>query len=302
MSIRQFQQEFTGGMSAPVYLLHSPEDFLLYEALSAIKERNGGDDAFNFNIYDFKSSDDSAPVEQIVDTLNTLPFLAERRTVALKNIQKLAKKEAKKLEEYLSNPSPTSLLVMLHEGAAPKFFDPAALRSVKIIALTVQEKEIPLWLKANAKKKGIALTDKAVEFLITIVGTDLGMLAAEVEKLTYWDKTGAIDVTDIKGTVYSGVECSAFDLADALRQGNATEVFRTCENIVRNQEPQMVLGALNYQYARQMAQAGPGKGTVAVEVFRLLHEADVAIKTSHRYVLEDLLVKLLRRKGGKGAV
>ncbi|MFO0752452.1 MAG: DNA polymerase III subunit delta [Thermodesulfovibrionales bacterium] len=315
MSIRQFQQELSQGLRSPIYLFHSPEDFLLYEAFASIREQQDKGDVFNFDVYDCKSSDDVAPMEQIVDTLNTLPFLAGRRTVVLKNLQKLAKKEAKKLEAYLAAPSPASLLIMLHEGASPKLFEAAALKGVKMIALTVQEKEIPLWITSHAKEKGLTLTGEAVDYLITVAGTDLGMLSAEIEKLSCWSASGSIGVEELKGTVYAGAEYSAFDLTDALAAGDAREVFRIAQGLLTSQEPQMVLGALNYQLSRQLSretvpqpsrplpqQKAPQNSseencTGACEVFKLLHEADAAVKTSHKFVLEDLLLKLLRRKG-----
>ncbi|MCC6346625.1 MAG: hypothetical protein IT388_05495, partial [Nitrospirales bacterium] len=176
----------------------------------------------------------------------------------------------------------------------------------------VQEKEIPLWLTARAGKKGITLTDEAVEYLITVAGTDLGMLSAEIEKLSYWNASGSIGVEELRGTVYAGAEYSAFDLTDALAKGDAKEVFRIVQGLLASQEPQMVLGALNYHISRQISRQLSGRpvphnssgedSTVAGEVFRLLHEADAAVKTSHKFVLEDLLVKLLRRKGKSRAV
>ena len=296
MSLHQFQQELAKGLPSPVYLFHSSEAFLLYEAFSAIRELFQGGDACNFNAYDMKSPDEDVPVEQIVDVLNTLPFLSKRKTVVIKNVQKLSKAETKKAEAYLANPSPSTLLVMLHEGAAPKLFDSSVLKGIKMIAVAVQEKEIPLWIRMNAKKKGITLTDKAIEYLISFAGTDLGMLYSEIEKLSCCDASKAIDVDDIRGTVYSGADYNAFDLVDALKRGDAREVFGIFESVMRNQDPQMLLGALNYQYARQNASYGamqrrPGAGGV----FRLLHEADAAVKTSHKYVIEGLLVKLLRK-------
>lgn len=79
MSIRQFQQELSRGMPSRVYLLYSSDDFLLYEALSAIKEQCSDAVGFNFDVYDIKSPDDTIPVEQIVDIVNTMPFISARR-------------------------------------------------------------------------------------------------------------------------------------------------------------------------------------------------------------------------------
>ncbi len=294
MSIKQFQQELSRGMPSPVYLLYSSEDFLLYGALSAIKEQCSDASGFNFEVYDIKSPDDTIPVEQIVDIVNTMPFISARRTVVINNVQKLAKKDLQKLEAYLLNPADTALLVMLHSGAAPKLFGAAASGSIKTIALTVQEKELPMWIKEQARQKKVRLTDSAVEYLITMDGTDLGMLYAEIEKLACFISDRVIDVADLRSIIYSGVEYTAFDLLDALKIKDAKEVFRIFENVTKNQEPQMLLGALNYYYARQGSAYRQKDASGPVPTIRLLHEADIAIKSSHKYVIEDLLVKLLR--------
>lgn len=296
MSIRQFHQELSRGLPSLVYLLYSSEDFLLFEAFSAIKEQYSDAVGFNFDVYDIKSPDDTVPVEQIVDVLNTMPFISSRKVVVVLNIQKLAKKDVEKLDDYLHNPADTALLVLFHSGGAPKLFSSKAAGSMKAIALTVQESDLPSWVKEKAAQKKVSLTDKAVEYLIAVAGTDLGMLSAEIEKLACFVSGRTIDAADLRGIVYSGAEYNAFDLLDALKRKNTREVFRIFESVIKDQEPQMLLGALNYYYGRSghgpsASEKGRRSGPGTIE---LLHEADVAIKTSHRYVIEDLLVKLLK--------
>ncbi|MCL4457884.1 MAG: DNA polymerase III subunit delta [Nitrospirae bacterium] len=293
MSIKQFQQELSKELPSPVYLFYSSEDFLLHEALSVIRDRYQGADAFNFDVFDIKSPDDAKPVEQIVDVLNTLPFLSERRVVVIQNIQKMPKKDAKKIEDYISAPSNTSLLVMLFEGTSPKLFDASASKNMKTIGMSVPEKDIPLWIKGRAKGKGVELADKAVEYLINCVGTDLGMLSAEIEKFSSWN-TSRVDMDDIKGMVYAGAEYSAFDLVNALRNKDKKEVFRIFENVNKNTEPQMLLGALNWQYANLRSRSQGREERSFNRIFRLLHEADAGIKTSKSHVMEDLLIQLLK--------
>ncbi|MGD0281012.1 MAG: DNA polymerase III subunit delta [Dissulfurispiraceae bacterium] len=298
MSIKQFQQELSREMPSPVYLLYSSEDFLLYESFSSIKEKYGDAVGLNFDVYDMKSADDTVPVEQLVDVLNTMPFASARRIVVIFNIQKLAKKDVQKIEAYLLNPAATALLVMLHTGAPPKLFSAAAQGTMKVIAVSVQEKDIPMWIKEQAKQKKVSLTDGAVEYLIAAAGTDLGLLSAEIEKLACFSSDRVIDIADLRSIVYSGAEYNAFDLIDALKKKNKVAAFRIFESVTNNQEPQMLLGALNYYYGRQRSgfqQGASGKSHVGPGgTIRLLHEADLAIKTSHKYVIEDLLVKLLK--------
>ena len=294
MSIKQLQQEISKGLPQRVYLFHSTEDFLLYESLTAIKEKSTDSDAFNFDVFDLKSPDFNMTIDQIIDVMNTLPFLSARKTVIIRNVQKLSKKDLKKLEGYVANPAATTLLVMLHEGKAPKLFDASATRDLKPISVNLQEQDMPSWVKERAKEKGIKFTDKAVEYLICYAGTDPGMLSSEIEKFASWNTSEAIDADDIKGIVYAGAEYDAFDIINALGKRDLKEVFRIFESINKNTDPQMLLGALNWQYSSMLARSQKKDQGKFRRIFRLLHEADIANKTSRQFVLEDLFVKLLR--------
>jgi DNA polymerase-3 subunit delta len=296
LSLRQFQQESEKGFPAPVYLLYSAESFLLYEAASVLKDAFQDPAQFNFETLDIASSDEKLPAEKIIDILNTLPFLVQRKTFILRNIQKWTKKEAQKFGEYLKNPSPSTLLVMLFEGTSPDLFSTELMKSVKSIALNVSEREIPQWIKERAGKMGISFTPAAIECLISVAGTDLGMLHAEIEKFSSTERARVIDVDEVRAIVYAGAEYGAFDLVNALSKRDSRNVFRIYENISRTMEPQMLLGALNWQYSSSYARAKmPGLNNEKLEkIFALLHEADMAVKTSHSHVMEDLLVKLLK--------
>ncbi len=296
MSLRQFQQESEKGFPSPVYLLHSTESFLLYESIIVLKGLFQDPALFNFETIDIASSDEKLPSEKIIDILNTLPFLAQRKTLVLRNIQKWTKKEAQKFGEYLKKPSPSTLLIMIFEGTNADIFEPSLMKNVKTIALSVSEREIPVWIKERAAKKRLSFTSAALECLISFAGTDLGMLHAEIEKFSSSEEARVVDIDELRGVVYAGAEYGAFDLATALAKKDEAAVFRIYENISRTMEPQMLMGALNWQYSSSYARAkmqGLDKKKLD-RVFTLLHEADMAVKTSHSHVMEDLLVKLLK--------
>ncbi len=63
-------------------------------------------------------------------------------------------------------------------------------------------------VKNQARSKGITLGDQAVETLVTEVGTDLGLLHAEVEKLAMAGYP-ASERNVLKEIVYSGAEYGA---------------------------------------------------------------------------------------------
>jgi len=296
LSLKQFQQESEKGFPSPVYLIHSSESFLLYDALTLLNKLFLDPASFNFETIDIASADEKLPAEKIIDILNTLPFLAGRKTVVLRNIQKMSKKEAQKLAEYIKAPSPSSLLVMLFEGTSPDIIDSANAKAMKTIALNVSEREIPVWIKERAARKGILFTPSAIEYIIGVVGTDLGMLHSEIEKFSSSDSIRTIDVEAVKGVVYAGAEYGAFDLVNALVRKDAHSVFRMYENISKTMEPQMLLGAINWQYSSSYARAKmPGMDKKKLDkIFVRLHEADMAVKTSHSHAMESLLFDLLK--------
>jgi DNA polymerase III subunit delta len=296
LSLKQFRQEIDKGFPAPVYLLYSTESFLLYEALTDIKGLFQDPELFNIEFIDLASADEKLPAEKIMDILNTLPFFGSKRIVTLRNVQKWTKKEAQKFSDYLRRPSEYAQLLMLFEGARPDIFDPAALSAVKSIALTVSEGEIPAWINEKAVGKNIKFTPRAIECLITVAGSDLGMLHSEIEKFALSHANRVVDADDVRYIVYAGAEYDAFDLANALARKDSAKVFRIFENLGRTVDPVMLLGALNWQYSNSGS-----RGSLPVmdkeklrKVYLLLHEADMAVKTSHSHVIEDLLVKLMK--------
>jgi DNA polymerase-3 subunit delta len=296
MSVRQFQEELRKALPHPVYLLHSTEEFLLYEALSLIRRELGGSDLFNFEVFDADSPDSPVTMEQVLDALNTLPMMAPRRTVVLRNVQSVPKKEIRELGAYMESPSGTTLLVILFSGKLSKGFELSGHRGVRTIPLFVGEAELPRWIKAKGSRLGKSFSDAAAQLLIESVGTDLGMLNSEVEKFASF-AGDAVDVDEVKAVVYAGIEHSGFDLVRALMRGDRKEVFRIHSTLSRSVEPHQLIGALNWQFRKLWE--GIETGNTAEErkfsiIFRLLHEADVALKTSHEHVIEDVLVKLLK--------
>ncbi len=184
MSIKAFYSELKKGLKAPAYLLHADDAALLKEAVLEAKASIPKEELdFKYHPYDLDSPDNSAPLEHIIDTLNTVPFMGGRQTVTLENLHKLKAAEQKPLTLYLASPSPDSVLLMTYVGKPRKTLV-TKLKGAKAISVGIMEKDIPFWVKERAARKGVELTRDAIEYLIGTVGSDAGLLAAEVEKFT----------------------------------------------------------------------------------------------------------------------
>ncbi len=171
------------GELAPVYYLYGPEDTLKDEAVRALVDR-----AVDPSLRDFNFDQRSAAqldAEDIHALCRTLPMLAERRVVLLRDVEgwKRKTKGRGELLRYLTRPSAETLLIMV-QGSGEEIED----KELADPAYTVRFDRLPpdrarKWLLLRAGKAGLALAPEAAEHLVLSVGSDLGALGSELEKL-----------------------------------------------------------------------------------------------------------------------
>jgi DNA polymerase-3 subunit delta len=295
MSYKNLLDEIKKGLPSHSYLLGSSDRFLHAEAVSLIKGLVPPEELdFNFQSFDMLASEqEKTALDQILDVLNTIPFFGGRKSVVVENAQKIVKKDLKKLENYLQSPSGSSVLVLLYEGSLKKDAK-ESFRGIKQISLDIRESDMPAWIAEKAKLKGLNLTGDAAQYLLAVIGPDLGMLSTEIEKLTLVGKPD-IEKGDIAEIIEGKRIFGAFDLINAIRDRNKEKVFRIYSILRETEEPYGLLGALNWQYAQMLGEKNsPKERNYLYEVFRLLNSADIGIKTGGFYPFELLLVKLLR--------
>ena len=291
--MKHFITEVEKGLKSPVYFLTADDPFLLKEAsMMAVGTIPSGERAFSATVFDLESIDESLSLEQILDVANTIPFMAGKRIVVIENVQGLAKKDLASLDTYISNPSPSTVLILLHRGN-PKALWKEPIKRTKSILLDIRQQDLPLWIKEKARQKGLDITRNAIEYLIGMVGPDAGLLSSELEKFTLIGKS-TIDTGDIAPLVRGGSDYDVFDLVNALRDKDAERAFVVAKNLQETQEPYGLLGAINWHYSR-MALGDKGRTSSFDRVFQLLNEADIRIKTTGgTFPLEYLLIRLLR--------
>ena len=298
MSIKAFYTELKKGLPAPAYVLNAADAAMLKEAIMEVRASVPEEERdFKYHSYDLDSTDDPTPLEHIIDTLNTVPFMGGRQTVTIENLHKLKAADQKPLIAYLESPSPDSALVLTYSGKPRKtMLD--KLKGAKNIPIGINERDLPFWVKERANKRGVELTNGAIEYLIGTVGTDAGLLAAEVEKFvsmvpgTSGDsgKMTKLGKDDIASLITGSGESTPWQLTDALKAGQAEKAFGVYAILKQTMEPYSLLGVLNWHYGK--TKMSPKE---KVRVFGLLNDADLQVKSSGgAYPLEHLLAQLLQ--------
>ncbi|MEW6162844.1 MAG: DNA polymerase III subunit delta [Nitrospirota bacterium] len=294
MSFQAFLNEADKGLPSPVYLLYASDPFLNREAIGAIKKLvPEGEREFNLHIFDFLlEADEKTSFEQILDVANTAPFFGTRRFVVfLGNLQRLSKKDLKRLDAYVCNPAPGSVLLIFHEGALKKEMRDR-FRGLETLSLDMRETEIPSWIEHRVRLKGLEISDDVADYMLGLIGPDLGLLSAEIEKISLLGKQ-RVCVDDISGIIDGEGFYSPFDLVEALGEKNAEKVFRIYKALIETTKDYSLIGVLNWLYGRKKPLSLQAEKLAGV--FEILNRADIDIKSSGRdFPMEYLLIKLLR--------
>ncbi len=311
---KALQKEFQNGLSHPLYFVWSEESCFLDDVLPKFVEVVIASNPMDFNYDVFDSSTD---IHEIIDTVSTLPFMAPRRLVVLKDFHQIPAAGVKLMMPYFNEPADSTCMVILSQKAPKK----SLKVNWKDFSMNIKDYEIPSWLKQFALKKGMKLTNDAVDNLIEYVGYELGLLIMEIEKLALSEKS-TVTGKDIIASTSMMRKYSTFDLVDSLIAGQKTRAFRILKTIVGGNpyHAPVVLGTLNWHY-KQFYSLWQNKGRRPMKmrektyralmkylpsfnegdffnIFKGLHEADIGIKTSGRpeLVLEVLLIKLLQKE------
>ncbi len=310
---KALDREIEKRLPAPLYFIWSEEAYFLDNALARFIETviASGPKDFNYDAFD-----SSANPQEILNAASTLPVMAQRRLVVLKDFHQFPAAAVKALRPYMDTPSESTCMAILSQKA-PK----AALKfKWKVFPLNIKERDVPAWLKHIADRRGIRLTSDAIDCLIESVGYETGVLMMEIEKLSL---SGLKTITgeEIMTSTCSMRKFSSFDLVDSLIAGRKTRAFRILKVMLTGSamEAPLILGTLNWHY-RQFYSLWQNKGKRPIKmrektyrallkylpsfdedhffhIFQSLHEADSGVKTSGRpeLVLEVLLIKLLQK-------
>ena len=278
--MKGFLGELQKGLKSPAYVLYSEDPSMLKEALACVRRTvPGAERDFLYHAFDAEAERSMA---EAVSALYTVPFFGGRKVVAVENCQRLPKKELALLGDYLSKPSPDSVLIMLFKAKRPPEMPGAGLFPVDI-----RDSELPSWLRQRASTAGFSLSEDAVDYLLGEIGPEPGLLLSEIEKLASIGKP-VVSREDVAGLIRGDGGYDAFKLTDALKKKDRDKVLRIYRALSETTDAQSLLGLINYQYTK--AGADP-------RVFEILSETDIALKSSGSfYPLEYLLLRLLEEQ------
>ena len=118
--------------------------------------------------------------------------------------------------------------------------------------------KFPQWIAERGSELGLVVTEDAAHALFERLGPDQRRLVRELEKLAcYAPEGGRVDRETVEALTVSDLEVKAYELADAVIEGDRERALRVCEDMrERGEEIMHILFAI----LRQLRQAREGGG------------------------------------------
>ena len=248
MSAEKIIAEWKKKVFKPVYWLEGEEEFFIDEVVDYAENHilSPADAGFNLSVFYGKDAEWAA----VVNACRRYPMFAERQVVLLKEAQ--AMRDIDKLEGYIENPQPSTVLVVSYKEKkvdgrsrlAKVIKEKGELLSTK----KLYDNQLPEWALEIVRRKGFTISQKALLLLIDHIGNDLNRISAELDKLSV-NIVNHREITedDIESYVGISKEYNVFELQNALARKDLAGCIRIIQYFESNPKAapiQLVLPAL----------------------------------------------------------
>ncbi len=331
MKYQDFIKSIIAGKIAPVYFFYGEESYLIEEGVDKIQSKFVTPGSVNFNRDIFYGDDSDA--SQIVNTALSIPMLAERRVVIVRNFSRISQGGKERILKYSRHPSPQSILILISSTVdfRKKIYIGFKETAQLVECRPLYDNQVPVYLQHYTRDRGKTIRIDAIKLLQAKLGNSLRDLINETEKLIHFvrDKN-EISVDDVEQLVGISRNYNIFQLWDALGTKELSKSLLILRQMLETGEsPVFIVSSLTNYFLRlwriqelkrknvndngigkvlhihpyfltsiiQQAKSYSGQGIK--NIMELLLTADTQLKTSYqipKIVLELLIFRILNKK------
>ncbi|HQX33585.1 MAG: DNA polymerase III subunit delta [Dokdonella sp.] len=212
----------------PVWLIAGAEHLLAMEAADRLRARARELGYLEREIHDVDARFDW---NELAMAGASMSLFASKRLIELRMPSgKPGKEGSAAISAWCANPPPDTLLLIscqewskAHEGA---WFNAVEKVGVALPIWPLKREEMPGWIAARLKARGIKAHPDAIELLVERVEGNLLAAAQEIDKLSLLIGEGVLNVETLEASVADDARFDAFRLTDAAIAGDAARALR----------------------------------------------------------------------------
>ncbi len=228
-------------MNRNCYLFYGNDHFLIKKETDLVFQEN----EIDLKTVEFYDAEEEG-IDAAITSAMTLPFLADKKGVVIKNAlflagkTKLADPEAEKLINFCNMKSEETILVIQVteeqidlKNRLAKFLS----KNIMVKKFIINDKSFDVYdyVKKELAKHNLKIQPFALSQFINRANTNMDNLNNELQKLIYYayDKN-EIDADTVFAIVSREIEDNVFDLVNALLENNKEKVFKVYYDLIEH--------------------------------------------------------------------
>lgn len=236
-----------------IYILSGQDDFSIAQALETIKKELGDESSLAMSTTTLDGQ--QLTQEELKTVCETIPFMTGKRLVIVEGLlgrfesgartkrQTKTTRKSKKQEEaevftnYLVGDIPETTILVLIDGVIsgdnPVLKSLAGKATTRNFALP-RDAKLREWVQKRVKDEGGEISSQAVQLLARFVGSNLWIMASEIEKLLLYTNGRKIEEDDIQAAVGYNQQATVFNMVDAILEFKAEQAEMMLEHLFKN--------------------------------------------------------------------
>ena len=246
------------GEVKPIYFLMGEEPYFVDKIADHIEENLLQEEEKGFNQMVLYGRDVS--IEDIVGNAKRFPMMAERQVVIVKEAQDLSR-NIEKLADYAENPQPSTVLVMCYKykkiDKRKKLYKAVAKSGLIFESKPLYENKVADWIKQELQARNYQISPKAAQMLVEFLGTDLGKIDNELQKLQLICPQGTnITPEIIEENIGISKDFNNFELRKAIGEKDNLKAHRIINYFSQNPKdnPMVLTVSLLFSFFSQLLQ------------------------------------------------
>ncbi|KGA98462.1 DNA polymerase III subunit delta [Alkalihalobacillus alcalophilus ATCC 27647 = CGMCC 1.3604] len=248
------------GKLSPVYFSYGSQTFLMEDFIQELTRQLQTKNEEELNIIPFRLQE--TPIELIVEEAETISFFGGKKLVIIKDFYAVTSQKVETklehnfdvLDRYIKNPVEETIVVI--QAPYEKLDERKKITKLLKKETTVveanpfDERTLFQWIQEQAEQKRVTLSDQTKGQLLERVGTNLLLMATEIEKLSlYVGEGGVIEQDHIELLVARTLEQDIFALIDLAIHQKTDKALVIYHDLLRQkEEPLKILALLTRQF------------------------------------------------------
>ena len=234
MQIRpeQLDQFLKQGLSS-CYLVTGAEPLIVQECADAIRVAARGQGCIDRERFD---TTDKAAWQNLLQSASAMSLFSDRKLIEVQvESGKPGTEGSKAIQEYLAMESDDILLIVAgkidKQSQRAKWYTALDQRGAIITVWPVGRREMPSWIQARLKLRGMSADRDAVALLSERVEGNLLAAAQEIEKLSLLASDDHLSVEHVAESVGDSARYNTFGMVDTALSGDARGALRALRGL-----------------------------------------------------------------------